>query len=362
MTKYEAIAHELEEKIDRGDYGDRLPTEKELVSLFGVSRVTIRKSIELLQSKYPLQRTKKGGTRILDQNSSHSGKQIVLIMPNNTYESTQIISGAEEICSHSHFSLTLKFSEFSEKSERAIIQELLELDIAGFLVYPATKSANEDLFLNIIEKGIPLVFIDRSPARLICPSVSINNQQTAINIVDYLFSLGHRDIAMFAGSLLLQQSTLERFWGYLSSMKKHNLPVSKNSIYEVHDYDDLHLCLDKFFKTNTTTTAVFCSDDTIAVRFIDEALHRGFRIPEDFSVVGIDNRKIPEYNNAVALTTVNQPYRELGRRAAQILVDMLGSEKQEIVKLYLPAELIVRESTKPPKPRHSESPAEQLNT
>lgn len=258
MKKYEMVAQAIRERIDSGEYAEKLPTEVELMSLFQVSRVTIRKSIELLQQEYPIRRTKKGGTHIVTEHVHKTSMQVVLIMPNNTYESIEIITGAEEIFSHSKIALTIKFSDFSEKSERAIIQELKDLDIAGFLIYPATKSANEDLFLSIMEKGIPLVFIDRSPTRLICSSVSINNQKTAIDIVDFLASLGHRDITFFANELRSQQSTLERLLGYLAAMKKHGFPICKNSIYAFQNYDELQLCLKDFFIDNQKTTAVFC--------------------------------------------------------------------------------------------------------
>ena len=340
------VAQVIREKIDSGEYEDKLPTEGELMSLFQVSRVTIRKSIELLQREYPIRRAKKGGTHIVTSHVHKAGMQVVLIMPNNTYESIEIITGAEEVFSHSKIALTIKFSDFSEKSERAIIQELKDLDIAGFLIYPANKSANEDLFLSIMEKGIPLVFIDRSPTRLICSSVSINNQKTAIEIVDFLASLGHQDIVFFANELHSQQSTLERLWGYLSAMKKHRFSISQNSIYAFQNYEELQPCLENFFTHNKKATAVFCSDDSVAVRFIDEALRRGYRIPDDFSVVGIDNRKLPGFEHTVPLTTVSQPYRELGRRAAQIVDKQLKYKNSEVTKLYLPAELVVRDSVK----------------
>lgn len=346
MKKYEMVAQAIKEKIVSGEYAERLPTETELMAYFQVSRVTIRKGIDLLKQDFLIRRTKKGGTRVMSPQAGKPVRQLVLIMPNNTYESIEIITGAEEIFAHSNLSLTVKFSDCSEKSERAIIEELIDLDISGFLIYPANKSANEDLFLSIMEKKLPLVFIDRSPARLICSSVSINNQKTAIDITDFLISCGHQKITFFANELYTQQSTLERLWGYLSAMRKHRLPISKDSIYAFQNQEELQNCLNTFFTGPRKATAVFCSDDSVAVRFIDEAIRRGYHVPDDFSVVGIDNRKIPGFENTIPLTTVSQPYRELGRRAAQIARDLLTLKTDEVTKLYLPVELIVRDSVK----------------
>lgn len=345
MKKYERIVQMLRHRIATGEYTSKLPTERELMEEFGVSRVTVRKSIEILQKELPLRRSKKGGTHIvLPQSERSSNRQLVLLMPNSTHESIEIITGVETYFSNSNISLTVKFTDLSVKGERAILEELLELDIAGFLIYPAAASANRDLFLGIMERGIPLVFIDRSPARLICSSVSINNQQAAIDVVNHLYNQGHRRIAYFASELKIQQSTMERLWGFSHAMSRHNLSVSKDNLFAFQGATEMQRCFDRFFNAPIKATAVFCNDDVLAGYFIQEAHNRGYRIPEDFSVVGIDDKA---WRSAgVQLTTIRQPYRELGRRAAQIMEHQLENGTKETTKLYLDAELIVRNSVR----------------
>lgn len=349
MKKYELIVQALRQRIAEGQYKEKLPTERELMEEFGVSRVTVRKSIETLQKELPLRRSKKGGTHILATPSGKSGnRQLVLLMPNSTYESIEIITGVEAYFSQSNISLTVKFTDLSVKSERAILEELLELDIAGFLIYPAATTANRDIFLGIMERGIPLVFIDRSPSRMICSSVSINNQQTAIDVVNYLHRQGHRRIAFFAAGLKTQQSTMERLWGFTYAMSRCHLPVSKNNLFAFENDNEMHQCFQRFFSLEQKATAVFCSDDVLARYFIESAIKNGYRVPEDFSVVGIDD-KAGSANGPVPLTTIRQPYRELGQRAAQVMDQLLRQNTQEVTKLYLPAEMILRSSVQTPK-------------
>lgn len=346
MKKYEQIIQILRHRIASGEYTDKLPTEKALMEEFGVSRVTVRKSIEILQKEMPLRRSKKGGTHILlPQNEKNAKRQLVLLMPNSTYESIEIITGVEEHFSKSNLSLTVKFTDLSVKGERAILEELLELDIAGFLIYPAATSENRDIFLGIMERNIPLVFIDRSPSRMICSSVSINNQQTAIDVVNYLHDQGHRRIAFFASGLRSQQSTMERLWGFTYAMSRRHLAVSENNLFAFESPLEMQQCFERFFTAPIKSTAVFCSDDVLAGFFIQAATQRGYRIPEDFSVVGIDD-KAGRSGSPVPLTTVRQPYRELGRRAAQVMDAALTNNKNEVTKLHLQAELIIRDSVR----------------
>ncbi|MBQ8751902.1 MAG: substrate-binding domain-containing protein, partial [Clostridia bacterium] len=282
MKKYAHIAQILRQRVTDGQYTDRLPTERELMEEFGVSRVTVRKSFEVLQQELPLRRSKKGGTHLLAPQPTKTGKrQLVLLMPNSTEESIEIITGVESYFSRSGLSLTVKFTDLSVKSERVILEELLELDIAGFLIYPAATTANRDMFLGIMERGIPLVFIDRSPSRITCSSVSINNQQVAMDVVNFLYEQGHRQIAFFAAGLKAQQSTMERLWGFSYAMSRHGLPVTKENLYAFEDPEEMWQCFDRFFASENKPTSVFCSDDVLAMYFIHAALQRGYRVPED---------------------------------------------------------------------------------
>ncbi len=344
MKKYEQLANTIKRRIEEGQYASKLPTEKELTEEFGVSRVTVRKSIELLRRSMPLVRSKKAGTRLIPTQPEKNKQQLVLLMPNSSYESIEIITGVEDYFSKSDIFLTVKFTDFSANSERAILEELLELSIAGFLIYPSATSTNRDIFLGIMERGIPLVFIDRSPSRITCPSVSINNHQTAMTAVNYLYNCGHRQIAFMSSSLKNQQSTTERLWGYLQAMDRHHLPVSRELLFSFQDESEQKQCLDRFF-SGSRATAVFCSDDVVAGIFIREAVKRGYRVPDDYSVIGIDD-KIRGGGGMVPLTTVRQPYRELGRRAAQIVDGLIKHRINEVTKLYLPAEIVIRDSVR----------------
>jgi LacI family transcriptional regulator len=95
-------------------------------------------------------------------------------------------------------------------------------------------------------------------------------------------------------------------------------------------------------------TAIFASNDVMAMGAMDAVRSRGLRIPEDVSILGFDD--IPQAASVrPALTTVHQPLEQMGRVAIQMLLDLLKNPEKDISRIELPTELIVRSSTSSPK-------------
>ena len=95
-------------------------------------------------------------------------------------------------------------------------------------------------------------------------------------------------------------------------------------------------------------TAVFCASDEMAIGLLHAARERGLRVPEDLSVIGVDDHEVSPY---VELTTVRQPVREQGEAAARQIIALIeGTAPAEPEHLVLPTQLVVRSSTAPPRP------------
>jgi len=344
MKKYETVAQSIKEYISEGTYIEKLPSERELMQKFDVSRVTIRKGLELLKKEYNLTSSKKGGTHIGSFKENGDVKHIVFVMFFSAAESIRIIKGAEKVFSDSNMSLTIKFSNCSAKSERSIISELLTRNLDGLIIYPANSSENVDLFENIMTKNIPLVFVDKYPYEMVCSSVSIDNQEAAKSIVRHLADLGHRDIIFFANDLK-NLSTRERLLGFKCEMAARELPFSEDSVHAFSTVDEMKSMFQEVLDSPNKPTGIVCSDDTVAVAFIEQAERRGYRIPDSFSVVGVDDRNFPDYHS-IPLTTARQPFYDLGRWSAHIMKQLINSTGIKAEKIYLPTELIIRESTR----------------
>jgi len=92
-------------------------------------------------------------------------------------------------------------------------------------------------------------------------------------------------------------------------------------------------------------TAIFAASDTQALGVIEAVTTSGLAVPGDVSVVGFDDLEIAAY---VGLTTVRQPLYESGRKATQLMVDLIGRRQQPGIEELLPLELVVRTTTAPP--------------
>ncbi|WP_245885751.1 LacI family DNA-binding transcriptional regulator [Xylanimonas oleitrophica] len=194
--------------------------------------------------------------------------------------------------------------------------------------------------------GIPVVAIDPHTGPGGPWTVDADNVGGARAAVEHLVGLGHRRIAHVRGRTDLESARL-REQGYRESLAEAGIGF------------DPALVRDGGYRASRTTdsarellslpdrpTAVFAANDLSALRVIEVAHELGLRVPQDLSVVGFDD--IPEASSGdQRLTTVAQPLRQMGARAAQMLLAMLdGAGTEEHV--HMPARLIVRETTAPP--------------
>ena len=181
-------------------------------------------------------------------------------------------------------------------------------------------------------------------------SVITDNLQAAERAVQHLYDLGHRKIGHISGP---SRNTFpnERLVGYRKAMFEHRLEVREDWIF-AGDYNMLsgRAAASYFSSLKEIPTAIFAGNDEMAIGLI-AALHKtGIECPRDISVIGFDDITISE-NYAPPLTTMRQPREKIGRIATETLVNILEGNvvSSDPVRVLLQSELIVRESTAPPK-------------
>lgn len=182
-------------------------------------------------------------------------------------------------------------------------------------------------------------------------SVCIDDKAESFKAVDYLCSLGHRDIAIIIPE---DDESIGhvRYEGYEMALKKHQVPIRPeltctfHSKIEEYTYDNGYRCMKRLLENKIPFTAVFAISDVLAVgacRAIQEA---GKRIPEDVSVLGFDGIELTRFFNP-PITTMAQPVRDIALESIRVLMNMIEEEEplHEESKIY-PCELIIRESCK----------------
>ena len=195
---------------------------------------------------------------------------------------------------------------------------------------------------SLIQRNFPFVLIDHHGTGRDCPAVGATNWQGAYNATEYLLKLGHTRIGFVTGSMDMGCS-VDRLEGYRSALRTYHLHEDKELIFEGNfDQPDGFSGANAFLDLDNPPTAIFASNDVMAMGVMDAIRTRGLHISEDISVVGFDD--IPQASlTHPALTTVNQPLEKMGRVATQMLLDLLNEPEKQVKRIELPTELVVRD-------------------
>ena len=141
----------------------------------------------------------------------------------------------------------------------------------------------------------------------------------------------------------------DRLDGYRSALRTYHIPDAPELIYEGDFFQpDGYSGAQAMLDLPEPPTAIFASNDVMAMGVMDAVRNRGLRVPDDVSVIGFDD--IPQASLVrPALTTINQQLEKMGRVATQMLLDLLKHPEKKADRIELPTHLIVRDSCKSPR-------------
>jgi LacI family transcriptional regulator len=253
----------------------------------------------------------------------------------------EIIRGIDAELSLSDLDLILYTTHRTASKEANYVANLAKGMVDGLLLVLPRSPA--DYIGTLTGRNFPFVLIDHQGTGRNCPAVGATNWQGAYRATEYLIKLGHSRIGFITGSMDLGCS-MERLEGYLSALRTHHASDAPELIYEGTFFQpDGYAGASALLDLPNPPSAIFASNDIMALGVMDAVRSRGLRIPDDVSIVGFDD--IPQ--SAVvrpALTTVNQPLEKMGRVATQMLLDLLRQPDKEVGRIELPTELVIRDS------------------
>jgi LacI family transcriptional regulator len=181
-------------------------------------------------------------------------------------------------------------------------------------------------------------------------TIDFDNYKGARAVMDHLLSLGHTRIACITHNANLDTSgVFERFQAYKDALKEADIPyhdslVRYGVLTEQSGYENMLSLLDNGLEM--APTAVFALADIVAVGVMSAIQKRGLKIPDQVAVAGFDDTPTAPYLNP-PLTSVRLSFRELGSRAAEMLVDIVEERVKPGHHVKIPALLNIRESTDP---------------
>jgi DNA-binding LacI/PurR family transcriptional regulator len=256
-----------------------------------------------------------------------------------------VVSGIEDAANDHGFSVLLANSNADPDREVRVVRSFEERRVDGIIVTSSRAGAVYTPML--AQMRIPIVLLNNQHPSEFVHSVMIANTDAGRDATAYLIELGHRRIA-YLGDRNGGQSDSERFAGYRRALDEADMPFLPELMVHGDGKPEGGMrAMAQLLALPARPTAVFCYNDMTALGALRQIRASGLRVPDDISLIGFDDLYIAQYIEP-ALTTIRQPMRQMGRMAMETLLHLLaGSESAHSIKV--PGELIIRESTAPPK-------------
>ncbi len=176
------------------------------------------------------------------------------------------------------------------------------------------------------------------------PTVQLDNVAAAKEMANHLISLGHTNIGIISGP---ENSTItnDRLRGFKAALEDGGLSYnSANRMYGDYSIPSGAMAASDLLSLPDAPTAIFCMNDEMAIGAIRQAKKMELNVPSDISISGFDDISFSEFSDP-PLTTVSQPAEEFGSNAMQMLYDLMNDEEPANKNIFLPFELVIREST-----------------
>ena len=352
QKKYERIVSWVQTEIENGalSRGDKLPSENELMERFRVSRQTVRRAVGELTEEGVVEGRRGSGTYVTVNTRRYAaGKEIriaVMLTYVDTYIFPSIIKGIESVLSSEGCTLQIAMTDNAVEKERMLLKEFIHTQSVDGIIAETVKSAlpnpNMELYREIENMGIPVLFVNSYYKELDIPHISMDDRKAGYLAAKHLAECGHTRI----GGIFKAddgQGHL-RYAGYTDALMEQEIKIRGDQVIWI-DSEELRTMGEesaKFLKRLKGCTACVCYNDETAYKIVEIFRKAGHRVPEDLSVVGIDNSGLAKFC-PVPLTSVENPVEKLGRTAAERMTwKIFRNEEMETVEFE--PQLIMRNS------------------
>jgi LacI family transcriptional regulator len=249
--------------------------------------------------------------------------------------------------------------------EREVLGSLAHDAVAGVIWWSVFGNANRDAARRLQDQGLPVVLVDNLVPDLSCDWVGVDDFGVAVQATEHLLQLGHTEIAFLAdcNGEYIYPTASHRLSGYLDAMRR---AVPDRFCLDTARFGDMHFTfredlaglparvrerivfcddrpLETLLSTSPRPSALVVGNDHLAHRFLGELEANGMSAPADIAVVSIGD--IDRFTGRQSsLTTMRQPFEQIGRRAVRLLLQRLRDPARPVQHVHLGTRLIVRKS------------------
>ena len=275
---------------------------------------------------------------------------IGLIIPTITNpgfaESTR---GIQDRADDAGLSVLLGNTNYDSKTEKKLIRVFLEMQVDG-MVITTTKPKSKALQF-LVNDSFPFVLLYSTIRRGPISCVGVDNFQGGYMATKHLIDNGHQRIAMIAGAFSFSDKSRHRWDGYRKCLRDNG--IDYNNCYMIqttYGLDSGRESIQKLLQLDPPPTAVFCSNDYLAIGVMEGARKMGLKLPDELSIVGFDDIPLASYVTP-GLDTIHQPAYEMGIMGVEALVNHIENGSKPPFRRLLDLELIIRGSVSSSKRR-----------
>ena len=280
--------------------------------------------------------------RSLKSSRTHT---VGMMIPNNSNPYfAEIIRGIEDACFAAGFNVILCNSDDDPHKQAAYVRVLSEKQVDGLIVL--SSGGDPELLDTLRGAPMPQVLVDREIDDLAADLVEVDHEGGARLAVEHLVGLGHARIACIAGPLALSPAR-QRVQGWRSALQAAGLGHGDALVADgAFTAEGGHAAMQALLAQRPS--AVFASNDLMAIGALCAAADAGLRVPQDLSVVGFDDIALAAYSNP-PLTTIAQPKQQTGELAARLLMQRIAQPQRPLQRQILHPALVLRRSAARPE-------------
>ncbi|MFP4015570.1 MAG: LacI family DNA-binding transcriptional regulator, partial [Halanaerobiales bacterium] len=259
----------------------------------------------------------------------------------------EVIHGVEESLSSFKYQTVFKSLSGDFKKDVLIINELKNDPMLNGILYTGYNLDDHELLMYIKQNDIPIVLIDNDKLDFGMDCIVNNDYEGAYSMISSLIELGHENIGFISGPLS-HISFKKRYNGYLDALENANIKLKKSLVKIIPSdkfniYDSAEAIENMVNNSNVQPTAIFTTNDEMAIGAMNKLIKLGYDIPGDISVAGYDGTQLGQ-QLIPNLSSVYVNKREMGLMAGMRLHQLINNIMLEPVKIVISVKVRLSES------------------
>jgi LacI family transcriptional regulator len=356
MARCDDIARQIAGELGRGLHGEayaRFMTVRDLAGRYGVSLVTAQKVLTQLKerglliadSTNPAMISPAASRQARDDQSARP-RRLGMIITNiaNPFFS-RLCRHVQQSASASGYQVLMAGSHYDFQREKKAVESFLEIGVEGLLVVPGLDDASTELYQQLLDRGLRLVFVSRQVEKVAADFVVADSFAGSAAVAGHLLSMGYESFGYIGFTSRLKRDV--RLSGFRSALLEEGVTLDAQRIIcaEGGAVEHGYAAMARLLRGKDRPRAVFAFHDLLAIGAMQYCQEHGLAVPDDVAIAGFDN--LPESQvTDPPLTTVSYPVESMARLAVQCLLEERGGAAPHAShRILLEPHLVVRRSS-----------------